>query len=628
MAIENDIASPTDSMIGQTIESRYVIRRKLGEGGIGCVYLAADLKVMGREVVVKILLDVWLTRPDVLRKFEHEKEALSRLNHPNIISILDSGVTGEGKPFFVMPYVAGRTLDRAMDDGLLDWKAAADIIEAVAGALSAAHSKGVLHRDIKPSNIMVAEVPGGKLRILLIDFGIARVFESQVSPVTEVARPLGTVLYVAPEQLDGGRLQTPAGDIYSLGIVAYEILTGQLPFEPESMFDMMRLQLEGPQLFPSQMGLGLSERIDEVIKKALAYDPTERYGDAGDFAADLCGELRHLHYAETNGPRSEITRVRLITPSLGLPTFPSGQDIRPEQTPGYPAAGSPFLSLETATSRKQNGGMNAAAEVMDRRGRPLAYRTIPVLTAGLLVILFAAGIVGWAVYNRKAFLDLLPVPAVTEPVHRLQYALVVQEMRGGKPLGSTYRSDGREVFKSGTALALYIKSNTAGHLYLFSESPNGTAVQESSRIEEKGGWLQSPEKNRALRTQLDANALKNTEKTQFYLLFPTEGQRGGSSDIAADEQFQTEFNEFGGSPGGELLWIVWTKNVVPELENALKSGLRRGSVDDSAAASKLRSFLQSRSQNKIEVSADAPSMTTTLSSEAGEIVYRLEFQHR
>lgn len=600
MAIENDTASPTDSVIGQTLENRYVIRRKLGEGGIGSVYLAADLKVMGREVVVKVLLDVWLTRPDVLRKFEHEKEALSRLNHPNIVSILDSGVTGEGKPFFVMPYIAGRTLDRAMEDGLPDWKTAADIIEAVAGALSAAHSKGVLHRDVKPSNIMVAEVPGGKLRILLIDFGIARVFESQVSPVTEVARPLGTILYVAPEQLDGGRLQTPAADIYSLGIVAYEILTGQLPFEPESMFDMMRLQREGPQLFPSEIRPGLSERIDEVIRKALAYDPAERHGDAGDFSADLCGELRRLHYTEANGPRSEITQVRLITPSLGLPAFPTGRVTELEQAAGLAAAGSPFLSVGTVPSIKQNGGMNAA-ETAGRKGRTIAYRMIPILAAGVLLVLLAAGIIGWTVYRRTSVVGLFPVSAITEPVHRLQYALVAQEMSDGKPLGSTYRSDGREVFKSGTALALNFKSNSAGHLYVFSESPNQTIAQESSGVE---------------------------QKTQFYLLFPTGGRRGGSSDIAADEPLQTEFNEFDGPPGRELLWIVWTKDIVPELENAVKSGLRRGSIDDSEAASKLRSFLQSRSQNKFEVAADTSNVTTTLSSQAGEIVYRLELQRR
>ena len=239
-ALEVQDAESADPLVGRLIANRYRIQKKLGEGGIGLVYLAADQRMMGRSVVIKVLLDAMTGRRDLLRKFDHEKEALSRLDHPGIVSILDSGTLENGKPFIAMPFVEGRTLQQILGRtsrlGQLR-----QIIESVTGALAAAHSKGVLHRDVKPANIMISPLPNGKLRVMLIDFGIARVFESQISPVTEVGRPVGTILYVGPKQLEGSPIQTPAGDNYSCGIVAYEMLTGRLPFEPTSMIDMVRL---------------------------------------------------------------------------------------------------------------------------------------------------------------------------------------------------------------------------------------------------------------------------------------------------------------------------------------------------------------------------------------------------
>ena len=178
-------------MVGMSIADRYLIEEKIGEGGIGSVYRASDSRVMGRKVVVKVLLDDWAEHGDVLRKFEHEKEALARLDHPAIVNILDAGTIDGDKSFFVMPFVEGRTLRQVLDDdGRPEWATCAHIIESVTDALAAAHSNGVLHRDVKPGNIMLSRLPNGKVRVLLIDFGIARVTGSETSPVTDVARPL------------------------------------------------------------------------------------------------------------------------------------------------------------------------------------------------------------------------------------------------------------------------------------------------------------------------------------------------------------------------------------------------------------------------------------------------------
>jgi eukaryotic-like serine/threonine-protein kinase len=218
------------------------------------VYLARDTKLMGKEVVVKILNETALKHPDIVRKFEHEKEALIRLDHPGIVRILDSGRLYDGNPFMVMDYIKGHSLRKALQlAGKLPLEVAANIIESVTDALSAAHSAKILHRDIKPENIMLTPIEEGMYRARLIDFGIARVEESKLAPATEISRAIGSILYISPEQLIGKLDLTPAADIYSFAIVAYEMLTGELPFKPKAIAEMYQLEREGVKTPPSSL---------------------------------------------------------------------------------------------------------------------------------------------------------------------------------------------------------------------------------------------------------------------------------------------------------------------------------------------------------------------------------------
>jgi serine/threonine protein kinase len=624
MTIDTEIRISTDPLVGRRIDDRYVVERKLGEGGVGTVYLASDTKVMDRKVVIKVLLDDWLTRVDILRKFEHEKEALARLDHPSIVSILDSGVTAEGKPFFVMPYVSGRTLQKVLEeDGIPDWNTAAEIIEGVAGALSAAHSKGILHRDIKPANIMITGLPDGKLRVLLIDFGIARVFESRISPVTDVSRPVGTVLYVAPEQLDGSQFQTPAADIYSFGIVCYEMLTGQLPFEPESMFDMIRLQLAGPQMLPSDIRPGLSPAIDHTISMALALDPSDRYQGANVFGAAICKELRRLHKAAIRDlDSSQITRPRVI-----------------------PAA-APKAPYDASMLREQ--GERSAVEHDDptvvRKPKLTIWskglKIASAATAAGLLFVIAAVAIGWIAYQKRTTLGFLPVPTEKRPapsddpiapgtLHRIQFYLTVEESIGGKATGFTHRSDGSEVFKSGDAISLNIGSNTSGYVYVFNESMNETAALDNGSPAVPAIDRISASADRLARAGFESQIpFRSTAKAQFYLVFPADGQ-ASRSRIMGDKELQTDFSEFKGPPAKEVLWIVWTKDRVSEIENAIKKVLPDGMLSDTAAAQNLRTFLQSRLQStSADTSRDDANKTVTISSPEKEIVHRMELEHK
>ncbi|MCY7376838.1 MAG: serine/threonine protein kinase, partial [Pyrinomonadaceae bacterium] len=293
--LPNEEPTRLNLLIGQVIEERYLVKEKIGQGGVGAVYLAEDLKMMKRQVVIKVLLENWLQNADVRRKFEHEKEALARLDHPGIVHILDAGMMADDKPYIVMPFIAGRTLRKYLANaGFLPISFCLDVIKGVTDALAAAHAGGILHRDIKPDNIIITEQPDNSIRVRLIDFGIARVTDSQIAPITEVERSVGTVLYIAPEQLLGSLEQTPAADIYSCGILVYELLTERLPFNPHSVIEMWQMQSDSAIRLPSEIRPELTAVIDSVILKALSFKPEARFQNITDFGSALRQELENL----------------------------------------------------------------------------------------------------------------------------------------------------------------------------------------------------------------------------------------------------------------------------------------------------------------------------------------------
>ena len=280
---------PKDSFVGTILDGRYFIEQKLGQGAFGAVYLALDQKIVSRKVVIKILRDEakndWSNK-----KFKQEIEALTRVNHPNIVGILDSGEIADDKPYIVMQYVNGVALRSLIKPEGMDLWRASNIIAQMCRALHAAHECGVLHRDLKPENVMLENITDEDEHVKIIDFGVAKVANSIVAVSTVTNQTVGTIAYMSPEQLKARRL-TPASDVYSLGAIAYEMLTGRRPMNPDSVFQLLELQRSGVRVKPTDLRPSLPPAADLIILKALSFDPKDRYERARDFGDLLSSAL-------------------------------------------------------------------------------------------------------------------------------------------------------------------------------------------------------------------------------------------------------------------------------------------------------------------------------------------------
>jgi len=268
---------------------RYRIEKELARGGMGIVYLARDEHLLSRHVVIKVLLEESNPDPWLQKKFRQEIEALARIDHPGVVGALDCGETPDGKPYLVMQFVEGVTLRSAIGDRGMDLGRVARILRQVVQALSAAHEKGVYHRDLKPENIMLQLLGESEEHVKLIDFGIATVKDSQVASRVETTQVAGSLAYMAPEQFRGQ--PSPASDIYALGVVAYEMVTGRRPFPPNSLSQSLEAQQQGVPVNPRALRPDLTEQAEQVILKALSFDPEDRYPGPRKFGEDLAAAL-------------------------------------------------------------------------------------------------------------------------------------------------------------------------------------------------------------------------------------------------------------------------------------------------------------------------------------------------
>ncbi len=261
------------------LSDRYQVEARIGAGGMAEVFRGFD-QVLNRTVAIKVLLPQMARDTSFVQRFRREAQAAARLNQPNIVGVYDTGAD-DGTQYIVMEFIEGRTLAEFMATGRRPTPVqAAEIAQKICAAIAAAHAQGVIHRDIKPGNVMITRE--GVIKVM--DFGIARVLGPETAPQTSAV--LGTASYLSPEQAQGGPVDART-DIYSLGAVLYELLTGRPPFTGDTPVAVAYKQVNETPAVPSSLNPDVPVRLDAVVMKALSKNPSNRYQSATEFSADL-----------------------------------------------------------------------------------------------------------------------------------------------------------------------------------------------------------------------------------------------------------------------------------------------------------------------------------------------------
>ena len=296
--------SPTADLVGQVVADRYHIIKKLGEGGMGAVYLGEHVK-MGRKSAIKVMNPSMASDPDAISRFNREAANASRISHPKVCQIYDFGETPDGTIYLAMEFIEGVALTGIIErEGALPALRAVRILKQAADALAAAHELGIVHRDLKPDNIMIVQGKDGADIVKVVDFGIAKAVAGDEAgqKVTKTGLVVGTPEYMSPEQLSGDKLDGRS-DVYSLGLVFYRMLTGVLPFQADSAQETMikRLTDEPMSLAAARPDITFPPDLQAVLDKALARMPDDRYPNAAQFGRDA--------EAAVGGPQLPRTRV-------------------------------------------------------------------------------------------------------------------------------------------------------------------------------------------------------------------------------------------------------------------------------------------------------------------------------
>jgi hypothetical protein len=402
---------------GTLLNDRYRLGPLLGEGGMAVVYRAHD-ETLDREVAVKILRSQFASDEDFVRRFRQEARNAAALSHPSIAPVFDTGVEGELE-YIVMQLVDGPDLERVLaDSGRLPVSEALRITSDVADALQAAHDNGIVHRDIKPGNILLTSQ--GDVRV--VDFGIARALGD--SRTTQPGLLLGSVQYCSPEQVLGAPIG-PASDVYSLGVVLYELLTGSRPFDgPEpAAVALLRLRQDPPP--PSVLAPDLPKDLDQLVLRAMERRPDDRYPSARAFADAIRAYWRAHLAAAVVADRSSVRSGRRARPRLAVVPAeapPAVATVRTET----PAAG----HRPSVVDRRDLPRGGHAPRPRDKRGDRRLW-TLPLLLIPLVAVLFVAAafspllgaifgqrgdVLGEVGTPRASDLAVIPVPTATPTV--------------------------------------------------------------------------------------------------------------------------------------------------------------------------------------------------------------------
>jgi serine/threonine-protein kinase len=547
---------------GSKLKGRYLIERELGRGGIGVVYLARDERLHGMPVVIKFLLDLSVQNEWLTKKFMHEAEALTRINHPGVVRVIDRDEDGDGRPFFVMEFIDGRPLRQVMRPEGMEMEYVALLSRQIGHALHAAHRQGVFHRDLKPENVMLQNLSGSQEQVKLIDFGIAKVLDSQSGAATEVAVVAGSQQYIAPEQLLSQPI-TAATDIYSFAIIVYEMLTGRRPFSVSAPNQFLALQelvkLQQSQSFvkPKTFRPDLPDAVQILLLNALSFDAQLRPQNAQVFADDLARALM-------GQVKAGIERTTIAVASPG--TQPGGPETE-------------------VVAAKQKSPVIPPVETKTKSGKARA-----AILAGIALV--AAAIVAVYFWSKRAE----PVPMTVEtpaPERLLNYSITLQKDPERYPGSKPFQLPGEVVFSPGDRVRFTFGSPQSGFLYIINESPPASGTESKFNI-----LFPSPTSNQGS-SRLDANR---------QIIIPERGE-----GFVFDEE-----------SGAEKLWLIWSATAIDQLEvvKGWANPQDKGEIKDAKQIGALRDFLAKSSRAEPNSHKDDTTKQTALKNR-GELMIKL-----
>ena len=360
-------------LVGKILGNRYEIIEKIGNGGMASVYRAKD-KTLGRNVAIKVLKDEFANDQEFIKRFQIEAQSAASLSHPNIVSIYDVSNDNDTH-YIVMELIEGQTLkDIINKEGKLDWKKSAEIASQIASGLSTAHKNHIIHRDIKPHNIVITKDGMAKIT----DFGIAKA--TTTSTINANSNSLGSVHYFSPEHARGGYTDEKS-DIYSLGVVLYEMVTGKLPFDGDSAVGIAMKHLKEKPVPPKEISPDIPEGLNDIILKAMQKEVSNRYVSASSMYNDLQKVLKDPDVKEVG----KVGKEDKTFATQRVPTITNASAIK--------------AAAMKAESEK-DGRIDKSKKKKKRRSNPIAVALVRLL----LIILIFGGCVAGAYYGLNHFM--------------------------------------------------------------------------------------------------------------------------------------------------------------------------------------------------------------------------------
>ncbi|MBW2277999.1 MAG: serine/threonine protein kinase [Deltaproteobacteria bacterium] len=364
----------TTSHTGQILDGKYRILRRLGKGGMGAVYMGQH-SMIGRHVAIKILHAELSADEEMVTRFYREAQAAAAIGHKSIIDVFDLGVTEDGEPYLVMEYLAGESLATLLKrSGPIDLGLVCAVIAPALLALSAAHRKQIVHRDLKPDNIFIVRPPEEEPSIKLIDFGISKFIrpDDQIR-LTQTGAMLGTPVYMAPEQAMGEGEEDHRSDIYSMGVIMYEALTGRVPYIGTNFNSLLVKILNNDPSPPSEVHAEFPLKAEPLVMKAMARDPADRFQSAQEMVDALA------EFDEYKGSEARLSSVPL-DPSKT--TFASGDLGSDAQTESLDLAGEVMAKISSETTPGQWATAQSTRAMLREKKRSRA----PLVALALLLL--------------------------------------------------------------------------------------------------------------------------------------------------------------------------------------------------------------------------------------------------